>query len=433
MAESMISRLRRVWNVFSNKDPTYYDFGNNSSYRPDRTRITNGNERTIINSVINRIAIDCASIDIFHVRVNDEGNYIEKIDSGLNYCLTESANLDQTGRAFRQDLFMSLLDEGCIAVVPVETDNDPTVTGSYNILSLRVGKILSWYPDRVKVRLYDERVGQYQEVTISKRSCAILENPLYSVMNEPNSTLKRLVRKLAILDYIDEQSGSGGKLNLIVQLPYSTRSELKQQQAELRRREVEDQLVKSKYGIAYTDGVEKITQLNRPIENNLMSQIEYLTNQLFSQLGMTQAILDGTADEQALLNYHNSTIEPIISVPVDEFRRKFLTKTARSQKQDIMFFRDPFKLIPVSQIAEISDKLTRNEIMSSNEVRQKICLKPSDDPRADELRNKNINQSNEELLNTQGKKENSEEDGEKTKKKAKGLLNIPLNEMIQKE
>lgn len=401
MAENFMSRLKHAWNVFSNKDPTgsYWQYGQTYSIRPDRVRITMGNERTIVNSLITRIAIDASSIDIWHVKTNEDGNYEEIIKSGLNYCLTESANIDQTGRAFRQDVYTSLLDEGCIAVVPVDTSFNPKETGHYEINSLRVGKILEWMPKHIRVRLYNEETGKKEDVVLPKSICAIIENPFYNVMNEPNSTLKRLVRKLNILDYIDEQSSSG-KLNMIIQLPYTVRNELKRAQAEERRSEVENQLTKSKYGVAYVDGTEKIVQLNRPLENNLLTQIEYLTKQLFSQSGITEEILNGTADEQTMINYRNETIEPLVSAVVDEFRRKFLTKTARTQLQNVMFFIDPFKLVPVGQIAEISDKLTRNEIMSSNEVRQKIGLKPSDDPRADELRNKNINQSNEELVNT---------------------------------
>ena len=437
MAGNIFSRIKHAWNIFSNKDPTEpRDYGRVYSFKPDRVRISAGNKRTIVNSIITRIAIDSAAVDIFHVKTNDDGNYTEKIKSGLNYCLTESANLDQTGRVFRQDMFSSILDEGVIAVVPVETNDNPERTdgtGGYDILSLRIGRIIAWYPQKIRVRLYNEWTGDFQEVVVSKKNAAIIENPLYSIMNEPNSTLKRLVRKIAILDYIDEQTGSG-KMNLIIQLPYQTNSDLRKDKAEARRATFEDQILNSKYGIAYADGTEKIIQLNRPLENGLLEQIQFLTNQLMGETGITQGILDGTADEQTKLNYHNSTIEPLVSNAVDEFRRKFLTKTARTQHHDIMFFRDPFKLIPVSQIAEISDKLTRNEVMSSNEVRQKIGLKPSNDPRADELRNKNINQSDEEIANKYGKGLNSEEvDVNVSPTSVKGLLNIPLKDLIQKE
>lgn len=407
MPNTLSSRLKNAWNVFRNKDPSYPVYEYASSIRPDRPRLYGGNERTIINSIFTRISMDIASIDIFHVKTNDDGNFTDIIDSGLNNCLSIEANIDQTGRAFRQDMALELLDEGVIAVCPVDTTYDPNITGSYDINSMRVGKILEWYPEKVKVRVYNEQTGKREDVVISKKIASIIENPMYAVMNEPNSTLKRLVRKLALLDFIDEQTGSG-KLNLIIQLPYTVKSPTRVNQAEKRREDLERQLTKSQYGIGYMDGTEKITQLNRPLENNLMGQIEFLTNQLFSQLGITQGILDGTADEQTMLNYYNRVIEPIVSAMVDEMKRKFLTKTARTQHQSIMFFRDPFKLIPVTQIAEMSDKLTRNEIVSSNEMRQKIGMKPSDDPRADELRNKNINQSNEELLNTKGRNVTSE-------------------------
>jgi hypothetical protein len=362
-------------------------------YRPDRVRFSRGNEKTITTSVYNRVAIDVASIAIKHCRLDKNGRYIEDIKSGLNDCLTVEANIDQTGRSFIQDVVMSMLDEGAVAIVPVDTSFDPTESNSYDILSMRTGKILEWYPAHVKLRVYNDRTGRREDIVLPKRSVAIVENPLYAVINEPNSTMQRLVRKLNILDAIDEQSGSG-KLDLIIQLPYVIKTEARQQQAEKRRKDIEDQL-KGPYGIAYTDGTEKITQLNRPVENNLMKQIEYLTNQLYSQIGMTPSVLDGTADEKEMLNYNNRTIEPIVSAIVDAMKRSFLSKTARTQGQTVMFFRDPFKLMPVSAIAETSDKLTRNEILTSNEVRQLIGFKPSDDPKADELRNSNLNHPDE--------------------------------------
>lgn len=434
MPNSIATRFKNAWNVFRNKDPSYesYSYGYNSGgVRPDRPRLYGGNERTIINSIITRISMDVAAIDIFHVRTNEAGNFTDIINSSLNNCLSVEANLDQTGRAFRQDMVMELLDSGVIGVVAVDTDDDPNVTGAYDILSLRVGKIVDWFPDRVKVRLYNEHTGKREDVILSKRTVSIIENPMYAVMNEPNSTLKRVIRKLALLDFIDEQSGSG-KLNLIIQLPYVVKTNTKRAQADTRRNDIENQLVKSQYGIAYTDGTEKITQLNRPIENNLIDQIKYLIDQLLSQLGITQSILDGTADEQTMLNYYNRTVEPIVSAIVDEMKRKFLTKTARTQGQSIMFFRDPFKLIPVSQIAEIADKLTRNEIMSSNEVRQKIGMKPSDDPKADELRNKNINQSKEELSNTDGKTSFNNSENSISIDASSGSAKSFINEILSK-
>lgn len=389
------TRLKHAWNAFTNKDPTieYRNYGGGYStfYRPDRPRFTRGNERSIVTSVYNRIALDAASIDIRHVKLDENDRFLEIIDSGLNTCLSLEANIDQTGRAFKQDVVMSMLDEGTIAIVPVDTTLNPTVTGSYDIVSMRVGKIVDWFPQHVRVRLYNDRTGQKEEVTLPKKMVAIIENPLYAVINEPNSTLQRLIRKLNLLDYVDEQSSSG-KLDMIIQLPYIIKSNARREQAEKRRKDIEDQLTGSKYGIAYTDGTERITQLNRPVENNLMSQIEYLTSMLYSQLGITQSILDGTADEKTMLNYQTRTIEPIVSAIVDEMTRKFLTKTARTQRQSIKFFNDPFKLVPVTELAEIADKMTRNEIMSSNEFRQTIGLKPSDDPKADELRNKNLSE-----------------------------------------
>ena len=393
MPESFGSRLKHAWNAFLNKDPTYeytQPIGSVSTYyRPDRPRLTRGNERSIVTSIYNRIAMDVASISINHVRLDKNDRFSEIIKSGLNTCLTLDANVDQTGRAFIQDVVVSMLDEGCVAIVPVDTTVDPTKTGSYDIESLRVGKIITWYPRHVRVRVYNDRTGQKEEITLPKSTVAIIENPLFAVMNEPNSTLQRLIRKLNLLDVVDEQSGSG-KLDLIIQLPYIIKTEARKQQAENRRREIEQQLSNSKYGIAYADGTERITQLNRPVENNLLKQVEYLTNMLYGQLGISQAIMDGTADEKTTLNYNNRTVEPIVSAIVDEMKRKFLTKTARSQGQTVMFFRDPFKLVPVENVAEIADKFTRNEIMSSNEFRQVIGMKPSDDPKADELRNANI-------------------------------------------
>ena len=395
--ENTGARLKHAWNAFMNRDPTpgFQDYGAGYSYRPDRPRLSRGNERSIITALYNRIALDAASVSISHVRLDENGRFLEAIPSGLNNCLTLEANTDQTSRAFLQDVFMSMMDEGCVAIVPIDTSFNPRLTGSYDILTMRTGQILEWFPQHVKVRLYNEQTGRKEDITIPKSMAAIVENPLYAVMNEPNSTVQRLIHKLNLLDVIDEKNSSG-KLDLIVQLPYTVKSELRRQQAEERRATIEQQLVGSKYGIAYTDATEHITQLNRPVENNLMGQIEYLTNLAFSQLGMTQGILDGTADEKTMLNYYSRSIEPMLSAVTDEMKRKFLTKMARSQRQSIAFFRDPFKLVPVSDIAEIADKFTRNEIMSSNELRQIIGMKPSDDPKADELRNKNLNQPAEE-------------------------------------
>lgn len=401
MRMSFGERLKHAWNVFLNRDPTEYQtIGSGYFYRPDRPRFSRGNERTIITSVYNRIALDAASITIQHVRLDGNNRFVSAVDSDFNECLNLAANIDQTGRAFMQDVVMSMLDEGSVAIVPVDTSFNPKITGSYDIQSMRVGQIIDWYPAHVRVRLYNEQTGEKQEVVVPKSTVAIIENPFYAVMNEPNSTMQRLIRKLGLLDAIDEQSGSG-KLDLIIQLPYVIKTESRRRQAEARRKDIENQLSGSKYGIAYTDGTEHITQLNRGVENNLMSQIEYLTSMLYSQLGITQSILDGTADERTMLNYYNRTIEPIISAIVDEMKRKFLTKTARTQKQSILFFRDPFKLVPVDKMAEIADKFTRNEILSSNEVRQIIGMKPSDDPKADELRNKNLNPSSEETTHKQ--------------------------------
>lgn len=388
-----MDRIKHSWNAFMNKDPTYnyQNIGTSYSYRPDRTRLTRGNERSIVNSIYTRIALDVASIGVKHCRLDENGRFESVIDSNLNNCLTVEANIDQTSRAFLQDIVMSMLDEGSVAIVPVDTTLDPRVTSSYDILSMRTGKIIDWYPSHVRVRLYNDKTGRREEVLLQKKSVAIIENPFYSIMNEPNSTNQRLIRKLNLLDSIDEQSGSG-KLDMIVQLPYSVKSPIQEARAESRRQNLEKQLSGSKYGIAYIDSTEKVTQLNRPLENQLMKQIEYLTSMLHGQLGITQAILDGTADEQTQLNYITHTVEPIISAIVDEMNRKFLTKTARTQNQTIAFFRDPFKLVPVNNIAEIADKFTRNEIMTSNEIRQVIGMKPSDDPKADQLVNGNIRQ-----------------------------------------
>lgn len=394
---AIIDRLQNAWNAFMNRDPTkIVDYGMSSSIRPDRVRFTRGAERSIINSICTRIAIDASSIDIKHVRLDDNQRYVSEVDSGLNSCLTLEANLDQTARAFIQDVVSSMLDEGCVAVIPVDTSLDPEFTNSYDILSLRTGKILEWYPSSIKVRVYNERTGKKEDIIVKKRNAAIIENPLYSVMNEYNSIMQRLIRKLALLDITDENTASG-KMDMIIQLPYTIKTEARREQAEKRRKDIETQLAVSKYGIAYIDGTEKVTQLNRSVENNLMKHIEYLTSMLYSQLGITEEIMNGTANEQTMLNYNNRTIEPILAAITDEFKRKFLTKTARSQKQSIKYFRDPFQLVPVNNIAEIADKLTRNEIMTSNEIRQIVGMKPSDDPKADELRNKNLSQPKEEM------------------------------------
>ena len=392
----LIDRIQHGWNAFRNRDPTpSYNIGYSYGYRPDRVRFTRGNERSIVTSVYNRIAMDVSNIEIKHCRLDDNDRFIEEIDSSLNSCFNLEANIDQTGRAFVQDIVMSMLDEGCVAIVPIDTKFNPNNTNSYEILSMRTGKIIEWYPSHVKVKLYNDRTGQKEEIILPKNMVGIVENPLYAVMNEPNSTMQRLIRKLNLLDITDEQTASG-KLDLIIQLPYVIKTDARRQQAEKRRKDIEMQLASSKYGIAYTDGTEHITQLNRPVENNLMKQIEYLTSMLYSQLGLSQSILDGTADEKEMLNYHNRTVEPIISAIVDELKRKFLTKTARSQKQSIIFFKDPFKLVPVNNIAEIADKFTRNEILTSNEIRQIIGMKPSNDPKADQLINSNISHPNDE-------------------------------------
>ena len=392
-------RIKNAWNVFTSRDPTeqpvFHDYGISYGYRPDRIRLTRGNERSIVNAVYNRIAIDVASIDVKHVKTDENDVFIEEIDSFLNDILQTEANIDQTGRNLMIDAVISLLDEGVIAIVPVDIDEDEE-TDSFDVLSLRVAKIIQWYPEHVKVRVYNEKTGYKQEIVINKRSVCVVENPFYSVMNEPNSTLQRLIRKLNLLDAIDEQTGSG-KLDIIIQLPYVIKTEARKKQAEDRRKDIEAQLAGSKYGIAYTDGTERITQLNRPAENNLLTQIEYLTSMLYSQLGITEEVLNGTADEKTMLNYYNRTIEPIMSAIIDEMKRKLLTWNARKEGQSIKFFRNPFKLVPVTEMAEIADKFGRNEILTPNEIRGIVGFKPSDDPQANELRNRNISQSNEEI------------------------------------
>ena len=404
------SRFKHAWNAFFNRDPTGYqsDIGPGYYYRPDRPRFTGGNERSIITSIYNRIALDVASNTILHCKLDEDDRFVSTMDSTLNSCLNLEANIDQTGREFIQDIVVSMCDEGSVAIVPIETDLDPK-TNSYKIYSMRTGKITGWYPKYIRVSVYNEQIGRREEITLPKSTVGIIENPFYAVMNEHSSTMQRLIRKLNLLDAIDEQSGAG-KLDLIIQLPYVIKSPTRRQQAEQRRKDIENQLAGSKYGIAYTDGTEHITQLNRSVDNNLMKQIEYLTSMLYSQLGITQRILDGTADEKTMLNYYTRTIEPIISAIVDEMKRKFLTKTARTQGQSIVFFRDPFKLVPVNEIAEIADKMTRNEIMTSNEIRQEIGLKPSDDPKADRLENSNLNHN--ENPSTQTNAEETNEGGE---------------------
>lgn len=401
MENSLIARLKHGWNAFTgNRDPTYhrYDTGPGYSIRPDRPRFTRGNERSIITSVFNRIALDVADIKIQHCDLDENGRFISVRNSKLNHCLNLEANIDQTGRAFIQDVVMSMFDEGAVAIVPVDTSFDPRITGAFDVLSMRTGKIVEWFPQYVKVNVYNETTGRKEDVILPKRSVCIVENPLYAIVNEPNSTLQRLIRKLNILDAIDEQSASG-KLDLIVQLPYVIKTDARRAQAEQRRKDIETQLAGSKFGIAYTDGTERITQLNRPVENNLMKTIEYLTSMLYSQLGISQSILDGTADERAMLNYYNRTIEPIVAAIVDGMKRTFLSKTARSQRQTIMYFRDPFKLVTIGSLAETADTFTRNEIMSSNEFRQILGMKPSSDPKADQLVNSNISQPQSRMYN----------------------------------
>lgn len=410
-------RLQHAWNAFVYNDNTYVDpqnLGGLSTYKPDRVHFSRGVERSIVTSVYNRLALDVSSIAIKHVRLDENGRFKEEVDSGLQNCLNVEANIDQTGRAFLQDVVMSMLDEGCVAIVPVDTTIDPAKSGSYEINTMRTGKILEWYPAHVRVRVYNDRKGIHEELVLPKSSVAIIENPLYAVINEPNSTMQRLIRKLNLLDVVDEQTSSG-KLDLIIQLPYVIKTDARRKQAEERRKDIEMQLSGSKYGIAYTDGTERITQLNRPAENNLMKQVEYLTSMLYSQLGLTQSIMDGSADDKTMLNYYNRTVEPILAAITDEIKRKFLTKTARAQKQTVMYFRDPFKLTPVVDLAEIADKFTRNEIMTSNEIRQIVGMKPATDPSADELRNKNLNQSNEEVGNKKAIESPEEIQNEKAK------------------
>lgn len=431
MPVSFGSRLKHAWNAFTNKDPTTdYQVGGGSVsyYRPDRPRFTRGNERSIVTSVYNRIAMDVAAININHVRLDKNDRFASIMDSSLNNCLTLSANLDQTGRAFIQDVVMSMLDEGCVAIVPVDTSIDPRRSGSYEIESMRTGKVIEWQPKHVKVRVYNDRTGLKEDIILPKSMVAIVENPLFAVMNEPNSTMQRLIRKLNLLDVVDEQSGSG-KLDLIIQLPYVIKTEARKQQAENRRQEIERQLSDSKYGIAYADGTERITQLNRSVENNLLKQVEYLTELLYSQLGISQEVMAGTADEKTMLNYNNRTVEPIISAIIDEMKRKFLTKTARSQKQSIMFFRDPFKLVPVENVAEIADKFTRNEIMTSNEFRQVIGMKPSDDPKADELRNANISAPNEDPIPIEDENAPLEDRPIEETEEQINIMDLPVSEL----
>lgn len=411
MSLNLSTRLAHAWNAFTSRDSTQYIItGPGYSSRPDRPRLSRGNEKSIATSIFNRIALDVSSVNIKHCRLDKNGRYVEDIDSGLNNCLNLEANKDQTGRAFIQDVVLSMLDEGCVALVPVETTIDPKSSNSYQIDSMRTGKITEWYPDTVRVRLYNDRTGEKEEILLPKNQVAIIENPLYAVVNEYNSTMQRLIRKLSLLDVTDEQTASG-KLDLIIQLPYVIKTETRREQAERRRKDIIDQLAGSQYGIAYTDGTEKITQLNRSLENNLLKQVEYLTNMVYSQLGITQSVLDGTADEKTMLNYMNRTVEPIISAIVDELKRKFLTKTARSQLQSIVYFRDPFRLVPVNDIAEIADKLTRNEIMTSNEIRQIVGMQPSKDPKADELVNSNISQAKQDMSQTSSATEAYEEGG----------------------
>lgn len=438
MELSFGSRLKHAWDVFRNREPTfdYHSVGPGYPYRPDRPRLTRGNERTIITSIFNRVALDVASLNITHCKVDDNGRFISSMNSSLNSCLNLEANIDQTGRAFIQDVVMSMLDEGCVAIVPVETSIDPNISGSYNIESMRTGKILEWYPKHVRVRLYNDSTGNKEDLLLPKSMVAIIENPLYAVVNEPNSTMQRLARKIALLDVVDEQS-SAGKLDLIIQLPYTIKSTARKEQAEERRKDIEMQLKNSKYGIAYADATEKITQLNRPLENNLLKQVEYLTDMLYSQLGFTISILDGTADEQTLLNYHSRTIEPIISAIVDEMKRKFLTKTARSKNQTITFFRDPFKLVPVNNIADIADKFTRNEIMTSNEIRQVIGMKPSSDPKADQLINSNLNHPEEDASRPTGTGAPTADENTNQKTQpiaeSRSFGDIPISELMKKE
>lgn len=409
MDYSISTRFKNAWNAFRNKDPSSFNNGMGFSVRPDRARLTRGNEKSITTSIYNRIALDVSSINIQHVRLDDNGRYREIIDSKLNSCLTLEANIDQTNRAFIKDVVISMFDEGAVAVVPVDTTIDPKITDSYDIITMRTGKILEWYPEKVKVRIYNDRTGLKEDLIMLKKNVAIIENPLYAVINEPNSTMQRLIRKLNLLDVIDEKSASN-KLDLIFQLPYTVRTETKRSQAEKRRGDLEQQLAESKYGIGYIDSTERVIQLNRPVENNLMSQIEYLTSMLYSQLGINQGVLEGTADSKAMSNYYDRTIEPIVSAIVDEMKRKFISKTARTQGQSIMYFRDPFKLVPILDLAEMVDKFTRNEVMTSNEFRQVIGMKPSNDPNADKLLNKNLKQTNSGAIPTTSSEINNEEE-----------------------
>lgn len=417
------SRFKKAYNAFMNRDPTTYanDFGMSYSYRPDRPRFTRGAERSIVTSIFNKIALDVASIDIRHCLLDKDGRFSSVKDSGLNTCLSLEANIDQTGRAFIQDLVMSMLDEGCVAIVPVDTSLNPADTSGFDILSMRVGKILEWKPAHVKVRVYNERTGNKEDIILSKRAVGIVENPLYAIVNEPNSTMQRLIRKLSLLDMVDEQAGSN-KLDMIIQLPYVIKTPARREQAEARRKDLEMQLSSSKYGIAYTDGTEKITQLNRPIENNLLKQIEYLTDMVYSQLGITKEVMNGTANEQTMQNYMVQCIEPIISSIVDEMKRKFLSKTARTRGQSLMFFRDPFRLTTATNLAELADKLTRNEIMTSNEIRQKMGMPASDDPKADQLVNSNIAQPNDQVVQEPTSEDNSENS-------EPSVYDIPMNQL----
>ena len=419
-----VERVRNGWNAFRNRDPTmfYREPGMSYTYRPDRVCFSRGNEKSIVTSVYNRIAMDVAAIDIKHCRVDKNGRFIEEIDSELNNCLSLEANIDQTARAFKQDAVMSMFDEGSIAIVPIETKGDPTISSSFDVRSMRVGKIIEWFPRRVKVEVYNDQTGRKEPLIMPKRSVAIVDNPFYTVMNEPNSTMKRLIRKLNLLDAIDEQSGSG-KLDLIIQLPYAVKGELKQQQADKRRNDIVDQL-KGPYGIAYIDGTEKVTQLNRPIENNLMKQIEYLTNMFYSQMGITPSVMDGTADERTMLNYNTRTVEAIVAAIVDAMKRTYISKTARSQGQTIMAFRDPFKLVPANNIAELADKFTRNETLTSNEIRQLIGFRPSDDPKADKLINSNISQPKEDTV-----AEEYEDLDDESKDSSDNFMNTPVSKL----
>ena len=432
MAETFSSRLKHAWNVFRNKEPAerYSDVGATYTYRPDRPRMSRGNERSIVTAIYNRIALDVASVDIKHCKLDENGRYIETVKSGLNNCLTVEANLDQTARSFLMDVVISMLDEGVVAIVPTHTTFNPKATGSYDIQKMRTGKILEWRPSTVKVQVYNEETGRKEDLVLPKNSIGIVENPLYSVINEPNSTMRRLIRKLNLLDSIDEQSGAG-KLDLLIQLPYIIKTDARREQAEKRRKDIEMQLAGSKYGIAYTDGTEKVTQLNRPVENNLMKQIEYLTSMLYSQLGFHQTILDGTADEKTMLNYNTRTIEPILSAIVEEMKRKFITKTGRTQGQSISFFRDPFKLVPINNIADIADKFTRNEILTSNEIRQIIGMKPSNDPKADELRNSNMPQPEEQSAYEEVPMEEEPADEGAPPEEEQGLFEMPISELMR--